>query len=81
MTQVGDAPTERKITRLAIGIDGGFDPDEENKKYKTIEKYSIVVLPSFESIPFETSELPQNVNILLCIIIYYIIYSHYIFAE
>lgn len=61
MTQVGDAPTERKITRLAIGVDGGFDPDAENKKYKTIEKYSIVILPSFESIPFETSELPQKV--------------------
>ncbi|XP_050538003.1 ubiquitin carboxyl-terminal hydrolase 5 [Daktulosphaira vitifoliae] len=61
MTQVGDAPTERKITRLAIGVDGGFDPDAENKKYKTVEKYSIVVLPSFDSIPFETSELPQKV--------------------
>lgn len=61
MTQVGEAPTERKITRLAIGVDGGFDPDAENKKYKTIEKYSIVILPSFDSIPFETSELPQKV--------------------
>ncbi|XP_050419844.1 ubiquitin carboxyl-terminal hydrolase 5 isoform X2 [Adelges cooleyi] len=59
--EVGDAPTERKITRLAIGVDGGFDPDAENKKYKTIEKYSIVVLPNFESIPFETNELPQKV--------------------
>jgi len=59
--EVGDAPTERKITRLAIGVDGGFDPEAENKKYKTIEKYSIVILPSFESIPFETSELPQKV--------------------
>uniref|UniRef100_A0A2S2NUA3 Ubiquitin carboxyl-terminal hydrolase n=1 Tax=Schizaphis graminum TaxID=13262 RepID=A0A2S2NUA3_SCHGA len=59
--EVGDAPTERKITRLAIGVDGGFDPDAENKKYKTIEKYSIVILPSFNSIPFETSELPQKI--------------------
>lgn len=65
MTQVGDAPTERKITRLAIGVDGGFDPDAENKKYKTIEKYSIVILPSFKSIPFETNELPQKVIIKL----------------
>lgn len=65
MTQVGDAPAEPKITRLAIGVDGGFDPDASNKKYKTIEKYSIVILPSFESIPFETSELPQKVIILL----------------
>ncbi|XP_022181234.1 ubiquitin carboxyl-terminal hydrolase 5-like isoform X2 [Myzus persicae] len=59
--EVGDAPTERKVTRLAIGVDGGFDPDAENKKYKTIEEYSIVILPSFKSFPFETSELPQKV--------------------
>ncbi|VVC39492.1 Hypothetical protein CINCED_3A020265 [Cinara cedri] len=61
MTQVGEAPTQRKITRLAIGVEGGFDPDAENKQYKTVEKYSIVILPSFERIPFETSELPQKV--------------------
>jgi ubiquitin carboxyl-terminal hydrolase 5/13 len=63
MTQVGDAPTERKITRLAIGVDGGFDPDAENKKFKTIENYSIVILPSFDSIPFDTSNLPEKVII------------------
>ncbi|XP_025420620.1 ubiquitin carboxyl-terminal hydrolase 5 isoform X2 [Sipha flava] len=59
--EVGDAPTERKITRLAIGVDGGFDPDAENKKFKTIENYSIVILPSFDSIPFDTSNLPEKV--------------------
>lgn len=69
MTQVGDAPAERKITRLAIGVDGGFDPDAQNKKFKTIEKYSIVLLPSFDSIPFETSELPQKVIIWLYLIV------------
>ncbi|XP_029345704.1 ubiquitin carboxyl-terminal hydrolase 5-like [Acyrthosiphon pisum] len=61
MTQVGDAPTKRKVPRLAIGVDGGFDPDVENKKYKTIEEHSIVILPSFRSFQFRTSGLPQKV--------------------
>jgi len=68
MTQVGDAPTERKVTRLAIGVDGGFDPDAENTKYRTIENYSIIILPSFKSFPIETTELPKNVIMQLYLI-------------
>ncbi|GAB0093921.1 Ubiquitin carboxyl-terminal hydrolase [Sergentomyia squamirostris] len=54
----GEGP-EKKITRLAIGIEGGFDPTA-GKKYTYEESYSIVVLPSFESIPY-SKNLPQPV--------------------
>ncbi|XP_055713193.1 ubiquitin carboxyl-terminal hydrolase 5 [Phlebotomus papatasi] len=50
---------EKKITRLAIGIEGGFDPGA-GKKYTYEENYSIVVLPGFQTMPYST-KLPQPV--------------------
>ncbi|KAI5745346.1 hypothetical protein M8J76_010288 [Diaphorina citri] len=57
-----DGHPEKKITRLAIGVEGGFDPDASKKKYDIQEKYSIVVLPSHTIIPYPNEKLPSNVT-------------------
>lgn len=56
----GDGP-ERKVTRLAIGLEGGFDPDNA-KNYEISETNSIVLLPDFSSIPWPCESLPQPVS-------------------
>uniref|UniRef100_A0A7G3B230 Ubiquitin carboxyl-terminal hydrolase n=1 Tax=Lutzomyia longipalpis TaxID=7200 RepID=A0A7G3B230_LUTLO len=50
---------EKKITRLAIGIEGGFDPGA-GKKYTYEDVYHVVVLPDFHMIPY-SKNLPQPV--------------------
>jgi ubiquitin carboxyl-terminal hydrolase 5/13 len=59
--QPADGP-EKKITRLAIGVEGGFDPDSAKKKSEYEESYSIVVLPEFVSIPWPDPQLPEIVS-------------------
>lgn len=53
----------KKPTKLAIGIEGGFDLKE--KKYEYEEFYSVVILPDFIQIPFPHEDLPDQVQ--LCI--------------
>lgn len=55
----GDGP-EKKITKLAIGTPGGFEPDK--KKYSYDEKYQIVILPTFTALPYPNEELPEIVR-------------------
>ncbi|XP_051174757.1 ubiquitin carboxyl-terminal hydrolase 5 [Leptopilina boulardi] len=54
-----DGP-EKKITRLAIGTPGGFNPDQQ--KYTYEEHYKIVVLPNFTEISYPNEELPMLVQ-------------------
>lgn len=54
-----DGP-EKKITRLAIGTPGGFNPDQQ--KFTFEESYKIVVLPNFTSVPYPNEELPMLVQ-------------------
>ncbi|KAK7864561.1 hypothetical protein R5R35_007330 [Gryllus longicercus] len=61
LEQQGDGP-EKKITRLAIGVEGGFDPDCGKKKYEYEDEYSVVVLPSFSSFPWPNSEFPEIIS-------------------
>ncbi|XP_018328261.1 ubiquitin carboxyl-terminal hydrolase 5 [Agrilus planipennis] len=56
----GDGP-EKKITRLAIGMEGGFDPSKENK-FEFRETYTIVILPSFKSLSWPDSQFPDIIN-------------------
>ncbi|RZF34558.1 hypothetical protein LSTR_LSTR017566 [Laodelphax striatellus] len=56
----GDGP-EKKVTRLAIGIEGGFTSDTE-KKYEIKETLSIVVLPGFVSHPYPSANLPERIT-------------------
>ncbi|KAJ8722252.1 hypothetical protein PYW08_004654 [Mythimna loreyi] len=59
--QTGDGP-EKKITRLAIGVEGGFDPSCGKPKFTYTDNYSIVVLPGFHTYPWPNPALPDIVN-------------------
>lgn len=56
-----DGP-EKKITRLAIGVEGGFDPDANKVKYEYKEHYNVVVFPDAVKIPFPNNEFPLQVK-------------------
>ncbi|XP_060519311.1 ubiquitin carboxyl-terminal hydrolase 5 [Cylas formicarius] len=58
----GDGP-EKKITRLAIGVVGGFDPDGGKKKFDLIDHYKVVVLPGFVSFDWPNEDLPEIVKL------------------
>ncbi|XP_039297114.1 ubiquitin carboxyl-terminal hydrolase 5 [Nilaparvata lugens] len=53
----GDGP-EKKVTRLAIGLEGGFTSDTE-RKYEVKEALSVVVLPQHLSAPYPSATLPE----------------------
>ncbi|CAH1772608.1 unnamed protein product [Owenia fusiformis] len=52
-----DDPPAKKPTKLAIGVEGGFDVDD--KKYTVEEVNSIVVLPEWTVIPLPTTDIPM----------------------
>ncbi|KAL1137925.1 hypothetical protein AAG570_009620 [Ranatra chinensis] len=54
----GDGP-ERKVTRLAIGMEGGFDPD--SKTIEKVETYSVVIWPN-HSVLWPSDNIPPPVN-------------------
>ncbi|GAB6019409.1 Ubiquitin carboxyl-terminal hydrolase 13 [Chamberlinius hualienensis] len=56
-----EATEEKKVVRLAIGVEGGFD-FESQKKYEYEEVNSIVLLPSFTVISLPNTELPEEVQ-------------------
>ncbi|KAK4872646.1 hypothetical protein RN001_014675 [Aquatica leii] len=58
---LGDGP-EKKITRLAIGVEGGFDPDISKKLFEFEDSYKIVILPDFTQIPWPNLDLPEIVQ-------------------
>lgn len=53
---------EKKIARLAIGVEGGFNPDANKKRYEYEEHNSVIILPGFETIPLPNPELPEIVR-------------------
>lgn len=55
----GSTGPERKITRLAIGVDGGADL---SKKYTVKNFYHIVILPEMIEIPYPNANLPTIVQ-------------------
>lgn len=59
--QIGEGP-EKKITRLAIGVEGGFDPESGRKKFEYKDNYSIVVFPQKERFPYPDERLPLMVR-------------------
>ncbi|XP_045773142.1 ubiquitin carboxyl-terminal hydrolase 5 isoform X2 [Maniola jurtina] len=59
--QTGDGP-EKKITRLAIGVEGGFDPDCGKPKFTYTDHYNVVVLPGFHTFPWPNDALPDVVK-------------------
>ncbi|XP_037294469.1 ubiquitin carboxyl-terminal hydrolase 5-like [Manduca sexta] len=59
--QTGDGP-EKKITRLAIGVEGGFSPDCGKPKFTYTDHYNVVVLPGFHTYAWPNANLPEVVN-------------------
>lgn len=56
-----DGP-EKKITRLAIGVEGGFDANAGKDRYTYEDVYKVVVLPQNASFPFPCAQLPDQVT-------------------
>ncbi|KAH8264916.1 hypothetical protein KR038_007626 [Drosophila bunnanda] len=58
-----EAGPERKITRLAIGVEGGYNESDMAKKYEIKDTYSIVVAPQLDKkLPYPDPELPMRVT-------------------
>jgi len=55
-----EAPLPKKPTRLAIGVEGGFDGGVEKVEYE--EQHSLVILPEFATITLPNTQLPQKVH-------------------
>ena len=62
-------PPEKKPTRLAIGVEGGFDGGEV-KKAEFEDHTSIVILPEFQTIPLPNPNLPQKVIVCLFVCLF-----------
>ena len=62
MTEEGEAPPPKKPTRLALGVEGGFDggaePEEEWEEF-----HEIVLLPTKATVPFPNTDLPLKVPV------------------
>lgn len=56
-----DGP-EKKITRLAIGVDGGFDAEANKKKFEYKDHLNVVVFPDEVKIPYPNIDLPLLVS-------------------
>ncbi|XP_033642208.1 ubiquitin carboxyl-terminal hydrolase 5-like [Asterias rubens] len=50
-----------KPTRLAIGVEGGFDVEDQNQ-YEYEEAHSVVILPDFVVIPLPCTDLPIKIQ-------------------
>lgn len=59
---------EKKPTRLAIGLEGGFNVNE-GKKYEYEEVLSIILLPDFYEIPLPSPDLPETVQLSIATIL------------
>lgn len=53
--------SESKPKRLAIGLEGGFDPDASSKDFRVEDTYSIVIMPDRIQIPLPNPDLPELV--------------------
>ena len=49
-----------KVSRMAIGVPGGFNPDE--KKYEFSEENSVVLMPDFKSFPLGDPDIPLAIQ-------------------
>ncbi|KAI1301360.1 Ubiquitin carboxyl-terminal hydrolase 5 [Halotydeus destructor] len=66
---LGDGEQPKKITKLAIGVEGGFDPNADAKKYEYEDYNTLVILPSFQEISLSDENLPNDVIIAVSTIL------------
>ena len=57
----GEAPPAKKPTRLALGVEGGFDGGAE-PEVEWAESHQIVVMPTKAAVPYPNADLPQKVR-------------------
>ena len=53
---------DKPVTKMAIGIEGGFKLDED--KYDTVREYKLFIYPQKEFIPFPSDDLPEKVALV-----------------
>lgn len=53
--------SDSKPKRLAIGLEGGFDPDASSKDTRIEDTYSIMIMPERNQIPLPNPDLPELV--------------------
>ena len=64
--KVEEEPPQKKPTRLAIGVEGGFDAGVvEKAEYE--DHTSIVILPEYQTISLPSPALPQKVCACVCV--------------
>nr|XP_037284301.1 LOW QUALITY PROTEIN: ubiquitin carboxyl-terminal hydrolase 5-like [Rhipicephalus microplus] len=65
-----DRPAAKRAapTKLAIGLEGGFDVDM-GKKYEYEHHNSLVILPNFDSIPLPNTQLPEMVQLSIAAVL------------
>lgn len=51
--------SESKPKRLAIGLEGGFDPEASGKDFHIEDSYSIIIMPQRILIPLPNPDLPE----------------------
>ncbi|EGD75060.1 ubiquitin carboxyl-terminal hydrolase [Salpingoeca rosetta] len=56
-----EADAAKKPTKMAIGVEGGFDVDDADK-YEFHHEYAVVTLPDMKEYPLDSPELPDNVK-------------------
>ncbi|ODN05979.1 Ubiquitin carboxyl-terminal hydrolase 5 [Orchesella cincta] len=56
----GDGP-EKKVTRLAIGVEGGFDATKPDIQYDFKEEYGVILLPGFIRLALPNDQLPKQI--------------------
>ena len=49
-----------KVSRMAIGVPGGFNPDE--KKFDFVEENSVVLMPGFKTFPLDDPDIPLAIQ-------------------
>lgn len=57
-----DSQPEPKITRLAIGLDGGFKTKDDQTECEFENAYSIVVFPEKERISYPNNDIPMIIQ-------------------
>lgn len=68
---------EKKITRLAIGVEGGFDPSENKPKFEYKDHLNVVVFPDAVKIPYPNIDLPLQVRCCFKIHFCFIFWFHF----
>ncbi|XP_072040059.1 ubiquitin carboxyl-terminal hydrolase 5-like isoform X2 [Amphiura filiformis] len=58
-----DVEAKAKPTRLAIGVEGGFDVEDQNE-YDYQDENSIVILPEWDEVPLSNPDLPEKVHLV-----------------